>query len=144
MTTDAIAEDFNLVEAGMYSGEVRQWAAKARGLAELLAVYSDGTVKGRDLVVAHYALECYAALIEDDKRTEAEHNDFARRIIRDHCYSLAGDMIKHDKGGYHPPRHEDFVHLSVFENTLVQRALRRYSKFLLAELKAQPPRAKAA
>jgi hypothetical protein len=36
------------------------------------------------------------------------------------------------------------VPLSVFENKLMQRALRRYSKFLLDALKARPKQAKAA
>jgi hypothetical protein len=140
---DTRPENFNLVEAGMYDSEVRVWAAKARGLAEVLAVHDDGSVTGNDLIVAHWALDCYAELINENDKTEAEHNEFARFTIRDHCYSLAEKMIALKEGRSSRPSVE-WVPLSVFENTLTQRALRRYSKFLLAELKARPKQAKAA
>jgi hypothetical protein len=131
---DTRPENFDLVEAGLYSGEVEVWTAKARGLAEVLAVYSDGTVTGGDRIVAAWALECYAELINTDNKTEADHDEFARGIVRDHCHALSAEMASPREG-------RDYVSLSVFENTLMQRALRRYSKFLLSELKARPRQA---
>lgn len=133
---DTPPENFDLVEAGLYDGEVRVWAAKARGLAEVLACHSDGTVRGGDRIVAAWALDCYAELINGNK-VETEHSDFAQGIIRDHCHALSAKTAS-------PREDRDYVPLSVYECTLTQRALRRYSKFLLSELKARPRQAQAA
>jgi hypothetical protein len=133
---DTRPENWNLVEAGLYDGEVRVWAAKARGLAEVLACHSDGMVRGGDRIVAAWAFDCYAELINGNK-VETEHGDFAQGIIRDHCHALSEYLAERRAG-------RDSVYLSVFENTLTQRALQRYSKFLLDGLKARPKRAVAA
>lgn len=133
---DTRPENWNLVEAGMYPSEARVWAAKARGLAEVLACHDDGTVEGGDRVVAAWAIECYTELNNCNK-AETEHGEFAQGIIRDHGYSLSERLTERRAD-------RDGVSLSVFENTLMQRALRRYSKFLLDGLKARPKRAIAA
>ncbi|MGB3042312.1 MAG: hypothetical protein WBB98_03910 [Xanthobacteraceae bacterium] len=133
---DTGPENFNLVKAGMYDSEVRVWAAKARGLAEVLACHDDGMVTGGDRIVAAWAIECYTELNNANK-VETEHGEFAQGIIRDHGYKLSDELTER-RGD------RDYVPLSVFENTLMQRALRRYSKFLLDELKARPKQAIAA